>query len=126
MRTEYKPAIDALLACIAACDHCATACLQEEEVKKMARCIHLDLDCADYCGLAASFLSKGSEHARLVLRQCVEICEACAVECERHAHEHCIACAQACRNCIEACQELIPKSDPLSELLAAASSSESA
>ncbi|GAB2529448.1 four-helix bundle copper-binding protein [Rufibacter soli] len=121
MRTEYKPAIDALLACIAACDHCATACLQEEDVKKMARCIHLSLDCADYCSLTASFLSKGSEHARLVVRQCVEICEACAVECERHAHDHCQACAEVCRQCVEVCQDLIPKTDSLSAILAAAS-----
>jgi hypothetical protein len=32
------------------------------------------------------------------------VCDACAVECERHEHEHCNLCAQMCRECAEDCR----------------------
>ena len=49
---EFRECIDACNACAAACDNCATACLAEEDVKMMARCIALDIDCAQICRLA--------------------------------------------------------------------------
>ncbi|SMB83554.1 hypothetical protein SAMN00120144_0726 [Hymenobacter roseosalivarius DSM 11622] len=36
MHTQNQSLLDALNACIAACEHCATACLQEQDVKMMA------------------------------------------------------------------------------------------
>ena len=96
--------LNALNICAAECNHCATACLDEKDVKMMARCIKLDMDCADICQLTASFVARGSEHANHLLKECAEICEACADECEKHAHmEHCRKCAEACRHCAEAC-----------------------
>ena len=35
--------------CVAACNYCASACLQEEDVKMMAKCISMDMDCAEIC-----------------------------------------------------------------------------
>jgi hypothetical protein len=96
--------MDALAKCAAECNHCATACLDEKDIKMLARCIKLDIDCADICKLAASYVARGSEHAQHVLNECAEICEACAEECEKHSHmEHCKKCAEACRNCAELC-----------------------
>ena len=37
-------------------------------------------------------------------KSCLAVCEACAVECEKHAAKH-----QECRDCQEACEALIPK-----------------
>jgi hypothetical protein len=37
MHQQNQSLLDALNACIAACEHCASACLQEEDVKMMAR-----------------------------------------------------------------------------------------
>jgi hypothetical protein len=36
----------------------------------------------------------------------VKCCEACAVECGKHAEhsDHCKTCAEACRKCAEACK----------------------
>ncbi len=51
MPAQNQSLLDALNACIAACENCATACLQEQDVKMMARCISLDRDCADICAL---------------------------------------------------------------------------
>lgn len=106
MHQQNQRLLDALNACIAACEHCATACLQEQNVQMMARCISLDRDCADICALTARFLARGSEHAQHLLRECAEICHACGVECAQHADhmEHCRQCAEACKQCEEACR----------------------
>ena len=96
--------IDALANCAAECNHCATACLDEQDVKMLARCIKLDIDCSEICQLAASYVSRGSEHAQRILNECAEICEACAEECEKHSHmDHCRRCAEVCRSCAELC-----------------------
>ena len=98
--------MEALSNCAAECNHCATACLDEQDVKMLARCIKLDIDCADICLLTASYVARDSEHANHLLKECAEICEACAEECEKHAHmEHCRKCAEACRHCAEACHQ---------------------
>src|SRR5690606_30568793 len=57
---QYQSCIQACYTCAAACDHCATACLAEKDVKMMARCIELDMDCAAICRLAAAAMARGS------------------------------------------------------------------
>ena len=61
---DYASCIAACNECADACDHCAAACLQEKDVSMMARCIALDMDCAQICRLAASYMARGSEMAR--------------------------------------------------------------
>jgi hypothetical protein len=34
------------------------------------------------------------------------VCEACAVECGKHAMAHCQQCAHACGNCAQACRSM--------------------
>jgi predicted GNAT family N-acyltransferase len=105
MHEQNKPLIDLLNQCAAECNHCATACLEEKDISMLSRCIKLDMDCAEICRLAISFVARGSEHAEHVLNECAEICNACADECEKHAAhmEHCKRCAEICRECAEAC-----------------------
>ena len=101
---QNKGLLEALANCAAECNHCATACLDEKDLKMLARCIKLDIDCAEICSLTASFVSRGSEHAQHILNECADICEACADECEKHSHmEHCKKCADACRSCADLC-----------------------
>lgn len=98
--------IDVLNNCATECSHCAMACLDEQDVKMLAKCIKLNIDCADICRLTASLLSRGSVHGIHLLNECAEVCEACAEECEKHSHmEHCKKCAEACRHCAEECSE---------------------
>jgi len=101
-----KSLLQALHSCAAVCNYCASACLGEDDVKMMARCIKLDIDCADICGLTASLIARGSDHGYHLLKECIEVCDACAEECEKHAKrmEHCKACAEACRECVEECR----------------------
>ena len=58
---KYASCIEACNACADACDFCAASCLQEEDVKAMARCIAMDMDCAQICRLAVSYMARGSE-----------------------------------------------------------------
>ena len=105
---KNQTVIDALNKCIAACNHCTTACLEEENVQMLTSCIKLDIDCAAICTLTASFLGRGSEHGKHLMKECIEVCNACADECEKHAHhhDHCKQCAAACRACVAACSEM--------------------
>jgi hypothetical protein len=103
---EYQTCLDACSACADACDHCATGCLKEDDVTMMTRCIALDMDCTAICRLAAGFMARGSEFAKLVCQYCAEVCQTCGDECARHRHAHCQACAQACRRCAEECRRM--------------------
>ncbi|WP_026461439.1 four-helix bundle copper-binding protein [Adhaeribacter aquaticus] len=106
--SQYQSVIQALNACAATCDHCYSACLQEQDVKMMVRCIQLDRDCAEICKLTASALARGSEVARTLLQACADICKACGDECAQHTHMgHCQECAEACRRCEEACRSAV-------------------
>jgi hypothetical protein len=72
----------------------------------MARCIALDMDCADICRLAVAYMSRGSEFAAALCAVCADVCDACADECSRHEPEHCQTCAEACRDCAEECRRV--------------------
>lgn len=103
---QNQELLAALNKCVAECNHCTTACLDEQDVKMLAKCIKLDIDCAEICSLTAGLIARGSEHGKHLLKECAEVCNACAEECEKHAKmgmEHCRICAEACRACAAAC-----------------------
>jgi len=106
MHEQYQSCIQACNVCADACDHCAAACLEESDVKTMAACIRLDMDCAAICRLAASYMARGSDFAQEVCEICADVCEACGTECARHQHPHCQACAQACKRCAGECRRM--------------------
>ena len=96
--------LSALSNCVAECNHCAMACLEEKDIKMLAQCIKMNIDCADICQLTASLVARGSDHGHHLMNECAEVCEACAQECEKHSHmDHCRKCAEVCRTCAEAC-----------------------
>jgi hypothetical protein len=108
----------ALADCAEYCSACADACLAEDSVAELRRCIRTDLDCADLCAAAARIVSRqtagDASMFSSLLAACIESCERCAEECEAHAdhHEHCRLCAQACRRCVEACQAMLEELVP--------------
>jgi hypothetical protein len=104
---NYKKCIDACLACAALCNNCASSCLKEEDVKMMASCIQLDMECAALCYASAQLMSLGSTNAMELCKLCAEACEACADECSKHNNEHCKVCAAACRKCADACKNMM-------------------
>ena len=112
---------DVLVRCIAACHDCEQACTQcaddclsEQNVQELAKCIRLNLDCADICATTARVLSRQTEYdanlTRPIVQACAQACKSCGDECEQHAKhgmEHCRVCAEACRSCERACEELL-------------------
>jgi hypothetical protein len=111
--TRLQDCIDAVLDCSQTCTACADACLGERDLTELVSCIRLDLDCADICDITARVLSRRTgadgQLTRAVLDACIQSCQLCAAECERHAahHAHCRVCAEACRQCEEACRALL-------------------
>ena len=106
---HFKSCIDACNDCALACDHCASACLKEQDVAAMARCIQLDIDCAEICRLAVGYMARGSELAADICDTCATICDACAQECAKHQMAHCEECAKACRRCAQECRQIASK-----------------
>src|SRR5690349_18703100 len=96
---KYQTCIDACLECAIQCDHCATACLKEDHIQMMLRCIELDRECAEACYATARLMGIGGDHASLFCTACAEICDACAEECNKHEADHCKRCAELCRRC---------------------------
>ncbi len=112
-RTKLAATIDTLIACSQACTACADACLSEDMVAELTRCIRTDLDCADICATTARVLSRHTGYdaniSRTLLEACATACQACGDECAQHAemHNHCRICADACRTCEQACTEVL-------------------
>jgi hypothetical protein len=106
--------IETLEECANTCTQCADACLSEGGLSpELAKCIRLDLDCADVCGTLARVLSRQTEYdanvSRNLLMACAAVCRSCADECSRHAEHmaHCRVCAESCRTCDEACTDFL-------------------
>lgn len=103
---QLRSCIQACFACAEECGRCAAACLQGPNASDMARCVRLDLDCAEICQAAASFLARSSELSGVLCQACATVCEACADECAMHSADHCQRCAQACRACAAECRKM--------------------
>jgi hypothetical protein len=102
----YKTCIEACLKCAVICNHCASSCAAEEDVKMMVKCIQLCMECAAICYASAQLMSLGSKKAREVCALCADICKACGDECGRHQTGHCKECAKVCKQCSEECREM--------------------
>lgn len=113
--------IEACYECAQACTACADACLGEEEVQELARCIRLNLDCADICETTGRILSRQTEPDWNLVRSQIEslrqAVKVCGDECEQHAdrHDHCITCMEACRRCEESCERVLSELQPAAQ-----------
>ena len=103
---KYNACIDACNTCAIACNYCAGSCLQEQDVQMMAKCISLDMDCAQMCALATAAMARDSEHAQAICSLCADLCQSCAQECAKHDMEHCKECAKACVQCAKECRQM--------------------
>ncbi len=106
MHAKYRSCIDACNECAIECEHCATACFQEDDVKAMARCVALDRDCAKICFTASGMMAAGSEFSADIARLTAELCRTCAEECRKFPSDHCQSCADACERCAQECEKM--------------------
>jgi len=104
--------------CAQTCASCADASLAEDDVKMLARCIRLNLDCTDMCAatgaIATRHLLIESAMLREILAACALTCRRCEEECLKHAshHAHCRVCAEVCASCRKACEAAIASIGP--------------
>lgn len=105
-RLANKALLDKLIECALTCEACEAACLNEENITLLARCIELNRDCADICLQAARLVHRDSEISDEYLMVCEKICRMCAEECNKHSHEHCKLCAESCLACADACHAM--------------------
>jgi hypothetical protein len=93
--------------CAKMCLSCADACAAEP--MDMKQCIRVCSDCADVCEatarLGARRTGTNDEVLKETLELCARVCDWCAIECDKHDHEHCRLCAQICRECAEDCRK---------------------
>jgi hypothetical protein len=102
--------IEACHACSMACEKSATACLFNEDVQSMRKCILLNRECSALCLATARILSVGVERFDMLFRACEEMCMVCAKENGNHATLlECKQAAEACRACAEMCRRLKPE-----------------
>jgi hypothetical protein len=105
--------VEACFDCAQACTSCADACLSEDDPSMLARCIRLNLDCADSCSATGRILSRqtgtDSDLIESQIKACMEACRICAQECEKHAPKmaHCKICMESCLSTEKACAKLI-------------------
>ena len=116
-KTLLARVIEEALSCFQTCTACADACLSEDMVADLTKCIRSNLDCATTCAATVEVLSRHTGYdaniTRAQLQACIAACKACGDQCEQHAqmHEHCRVCAEACRSCEQACQALLDTID---------------
>lgn len=91
-----------LIECALTCEACENACLNEDNITLLARCIELNRDCADICLQAARLVLRESEIADDYLLIAEKICRLCAEECRKHDSDHCRQCAEVCEACADA------------------------
>lgn len=108
----WTDAMKALADCAATCMSCADACLAEEKVAEMRRCISTDIACGAVCHTTLGILQMQTERCMDITKAQIQAAltavKSCAAECEKHAtrHAHCRLCAQACRQAEKALMAL--------------------
>lgn len=105
-QSAVEETIQALLHSIQASNQCFSKSLQEEDLHRFTECIRLTRECAEVCTLALHALQTESGFTKPIAALCAQVCDTCAVECGRHTHDHCVACAEACTRTAEACRSL--------------------
>ncbi|MFC6223038.1 four-helix bundle copper-binding protein [Hymenobacter artigasi] len=104
MLPRQQVLLDALFTCATACNEFIAYSWNEPDLPSRARSMRLGRDCADLCQLAGVFVARGSEHFRYILRECAELCRACADETTQHPGDLSRRCTEACRMAEDACR----------------------
>jgi hypothetical protein len=81
-RATLADCIEACFECAQTCGACADACLSEESVADLRKCIRLNLDCADICDVTGRVMTRQTEYdaptSKAQLETCRRACATCA------------------------------------------------
>jgi hypothetical protein len=76
-RQKLADCIHACFACGKTCTACADACLSEDMVAELTKCIRTNLDCADICATTGTVLSRHTGYDANITRALLEPTPAC-------------------------------------------------
>lgn len=102
-----RPALlQALEDCTSTGRLCVAHCLVtfEEGDTSLAVCARKVHEMMAVCAAMETLVASNSGHVAGMAKVCADVCEECAAECKKHAKTH-----RECRECMEACDRLIPK-----------------
>src|SRR5438093_1095902 len=68
---EHKSCIAACVQCAQECEHCGTACIEENR----PQCARICIDCAQICWSCAGYMSRGSSQMAAICGVCADICD---------------------------------------------------
>ncbi|MGJ4747077.1 four-helix bundle copper-binding protein [Leptospira sp. SA-E8] len=104
-------AIEAASACILKGRICINMCVDmlAEGHKEMADCLKSVEETVALCDAFVVLSSLGSASTKKLASICLESCERCAAQCDKHAdhHEECKSCGEACKACISEFKKLL-------------------
>lgn len=105
MSAGMQACIEACLNCYRTCFGAAmTHCLETGGKHVEPQHFRLMLACAEICRTSAHVLLMQSDHGKHLCRECAEVCDACAADCERVGDMQ--ECVNACRRCAEECRKM--------------------
>jgi hypothetical protein len=103
--------------CAEACGHCEAACNEafhhcvahagagKTEHARMAQMV---IDCAAFCNLSATLITRHSPLMVESCRACGEACRRCAEHCASSATDEVMKhCVEACKKCEESCRKMV-------------------
>ncbi len=114
MPSTYQVQDSDMSRCIESCQSCSRTCLEtahycltQQGVSAGSTILGLLFQCADVCQLSVRMMAAESEFHHQSCELCFEVCQRCAVECEKYEQDEVFKkCAKVCRRCAEDCRKM--------------------
>lgn len=74
-----------------------------QSASRIPGAVHM-MACAEICQTSANMMLIGTHHHKHTCRECAEICEECAANCDAVGGME--ACAEQCRKCAASCRAM--------------------
>ena len=108
---KYEALLDACKHCQSTAQTCINHCiaLVANDDTSIAECLAATYALLPALDAMITLATAESKHTISMAKVCMQVCEDCRVECEKHAHHHaeCKACMESCEKCIEAIKATI-------------------
>lgn len=107
----HQALTDLALTCVGRGEACVAHCIQVmgEGDTSLRDCLTSVNEMLPMCATLARYAAVDAKRLKRLARVCIDVCDDCAAECEKHARDHveCKVCGEACRFLIEACKDLV-------------------
>src|SRR4051794_22817748 len=105
---ESRRCVDECSSCEDVCNETMNHCLSLGGAHAAAHHITALLDCALLCGIASSFMMRGSALDSQACGLCADACERCAQSCDSVGGDDYLMrrCGEDCRRCAELCRAM--------------------